>query len=430
MTTKKKKITSGGLFNQPQGGNTIILMPPQRWHKDISDYRRSLSDAEKIDFPSRVRLYDLYMNVLQDAHLTAVMERLKAAILADPVEFSRDGAPDKHVGEMLASPWFRNFVRDLLDTKWWGFSLFQFFTDKSGWLTYELVPRKHVDPVREIILRHQTDIMGTPWKDYPDLLAVGEPRDIGSLSKAIPWVLYKQGAVSDWAQFCEIFGMPIREYVYPGEDEDERRRVANDAYNQGSMGVFIHSENSSMKLVESAAKSASGTLYRDMVNTCNAELSKLVLGNTLTTEASERGTQALGTVQKKGEDMIIEAEREFILDVLNYQMTDLLESFGINVRGGKFAYATPADTPDLERRIQIDMRIASLGIEIPTEYWYEAYGIPRPEKLGKRKETDKKPETSTEDPPAVNPEPAKKTKGKKGKKPGRQTITGRLRDFF
>ena len=68
---KNRKITSGGLFNQPSGGHTIILMQPNRWHKDIDDYRRGVSEAERIDFPSRVKLYDLYSSVLLDAHLTS-----------------------------------------------------------------------------------------------------------------------------------------------------------------------------------------------------------------------------------------------------------------------------------------------------------------------------------------------------------------------
>ena len=81
------------------------------------------------------------------------------------------------------------------------------------WVDYDLVPRKHVDPVRELILRHQTDITGHSWNEYTDLLFVGSPSDLGLLAKAAPWVIYKRNTTGDWAQFSEVFGMPIQEYI-------------------------------------------------------------------------------------------------------------------------------------------------------------------------------------------------------------------------
>lgn len=364
-------------MNQPAGGNTIILTQPSRWYKDVADFRRAVSEAEKIDFPSRVKLYDLYNTVLLDTHLSSVLEKRKSAILCSQMEFSRNGKPDARIGEMLESPWFRQFLSDLLDTPWWGFSLFQFYPDKSGWLAYDLVPRKHVDPINELIVRHQTDIHGTPWADFGDLLSVGEPRGLGNLIKVVPWVLYKQGTASDWVQFAEIFGQPIREYTYDGEDDTMRRRILNDEFESGSTAVFIHSSDSNFNLVEAANKTGSCELYSKLVETCNSETSKLVLGNTLTTEVGERGTQALGTVHQEEEDMITQADKVFVLNTLNYDMTDIFESFGINVKGGKFAFVTPQNR-DLSQRISVDMQLASNGLPIDDDYWYETYGVPRP----------------------------------------------------
>ena len=383
-----------------------------------------------------MRLYDLYATALLDTHLTAVLAKRKAAVLETRIEFRRNGKPDEKIDEIIASPWFRNFLADLHDTHWWGFSLFQFYTDSTGWMTCDLVPRKHVDPVHERIMRHQTDIHGTPWSDYLNLMGAGRTRDTGELAKAVPWVLYKQGTLSDWAQFTEIFGMPIREYVYPGGDEEERRRIISDSREQGSAGVYVHSDTASLKLLESGNKSGSSDLYRNLVNTCNAEISKLVLGNTLTTEAAEKGTQALGTVQMKGEEIIYEGDKVFILNVLNYQMTDIFESFGIDVRGGKFAYVTPQSTPDLTARIQVDMQLLSRGIPIANDYWYETYGVPRPAK-GEKPFT-LPPEEKTDDAggPVEKEEEKKKEKEEKkerGKeKPGkdRSPIINAARRFF
>ena len=86
-------------------------------------------------------------------------------------------------------------------------------------------------------------------------------------------------------------------------------------------------KGSELKLLESAGKSGSSDLYDKLYERCNNEISKIFLGNTLTTEASERGTQSLGTVQEKGEKRINESDRQLILNVLNYDMTDIFEAW-------------------------------------------------------------------------------------------------------
>ena len=110
------------------------------------------------------------------------------------------------------------------------FISFQFYKKKE-WITYDLIPRKHVDPTRKLILRRQTDITGTSWDEFSDLLFVGSADDMGLLAKAAPWVIYKRNTAADWAQFAEIFGMPIREYIYETDDDDARQRAIDDAEN-------------------------------------------------------------------------------------------------------------------------------------------------------------------------------------------------------
>ena len=36
-------------------------------------------------------------------------------------------------------------------------------------------------------------------------------------------VIYKRNTTADWAQFAEIFGMPIQEYIYDTDDDDARQ---------------------------------------------------------------------------------------------------------------------------------------------------------------------------------------------------------------
>ena len=83
MSRKKKnrQITSGGFFNQPAGGNTILITQAVRWNREIEHFQKAVNEADRIDFPNRVKLYDLYESILMDTHLTSVIGKRKSAVL-------------------------------------------------------------------------------------------------------------------------------------------------------------------------------------------------------------------------------------------------------------------------------------------------------------------------------------------------------------
>ncbi|GAB6394603.1 MAG: hypothetical protein MdMp024_0915 [Bacteroidales bacterium] len=424
---KNKLITSGGLFNQPPAGYTILLTQANRWHKDIGDFRKAVSAAESIEQPSRVKLYDLYTTALLDTHLTSVLAKRKADVLSRKIEFTREGKTDEKMAELIASPWFSKFLSDVLDTPWWGFSLFQFFTEKDGWMAYQLVPRKHVDPIRELITKRQGDIEGIPWAEYPDLLPVGEKRDLGNLMKGLPWALYKTGAAGDWAQYAELFGQPIREYVYNGAIEEERLRVLKDAQEDtGGSATYIHSSDSTMNIL-SQGMNGNGELYEKFVSVCNAEISKLVLGNTLTTEQGQKGARSLGEVHVKEEKKLVEEDKGYLLNVLNYQMTDTFTAFGFNTKGGKFSFIDPKDPNELNLKMQIYIALMDKGLPVDDDEIYETFGIKKPDNY----EELKAQQQQQQQPPPPNPEPPEPSDPGKPKdpekKPGKPSA---FRSFF
>lgn len=372
---KKKQITQGPRTLSPPP--LVKLMPPRRWGVGIGDLKAAITAAESLDAPRRARLLDIYDDILLDAHLSALVEKRRAGVTSAPVAFLRpDGRADPRMDDALRSPWFSQFLRDALDARFFGFSLFQFDTDADGWPACRLVRRKHVDPLRRVVLAEQGDAAGAPFDDFYGLVMVGDPYDLGLLAKAAKYVIYKGGTLADWAEFAEVFGMPVREYTYDATDDQARLRLLDDARAQGAAQVYIHPEGTQMRLVESAGRSGSLDVYRGLADFCNAELSKLFLGNTLTTEASDTGTQALGAVQKRGEDMILRSDRQWVLDVLNYQLADVLASLGLPARGGRFAYQETEDF-DPDRQLRVVQGLHAMGLDIDEGYLFEKFGVER-----------------------------------------------------
>jgi phage gp29-like protein len=429
---KKNQISMGG--NIPRPGQptpaTIVLTQPKRFGIDIADFTAAVRAMENVDYSRRYKLYDLYSDILMDTHLSSVIEKRILAVISSDIEFRRNGKPDEAINEQIRSPWFRRSVRDIMDARFWGFSLLQFYR-KGQWINYDLIPRKHADPVRRIILRHQTDITGTTWDEYADLLFVGGKEDLGLLSKAAPWVIYKRNTTADWAQFSEVFGMPIREYTYETDDDQAKQRCIEDAQNTGSLAVLIHSTESKVNLLESGNKTGSADLYERLCERCNSEISKLILGNTLTTEASDKGTQALGTVHNKVEEKVAQADRRFVLDVLNYEMTDIFLSMGINTEGGEFCFPEPK-VIDLTAKASILTRMrTTFNLPISDDYLYEEFGIEKPKDYKELKEQALQAQEPKQEPtPAKEELEDERDKNKRPGKKEKKTFTQWLKGFF
>lgn len=392
--TRKRRITEGGAVRRdtpdasPRGRSIepdIILQMPELFYFDMRAYVASMQSAEAIDFYSRTRLYDMYRSALLDLHLSGIIDKRLVGVSRIPIEFRRDGKPDEAVNREIRAPWFRRFVKDVLWSKFWGFSLFQFYRDEDGFIGYYKVPWKHYDPVRRVILKRQSDTDGIPVDAFADMVCVCEdPRSLGMLSELVPMVLYKRGDMADWAQFCQIFGMPIREYTYDAGDEDARRRLLQDARSQGANAVYIHPKESALNLIESANKSGTVDLYERFKDACNTEMSVRVLGNTLTTDAKTTGTQALGTVHQEEEDHIKADDRDFVLDVLNFTMRPVFESLGVSTEGGEFSYV---ETRTLNPSQQVDViqKAMAMGLPVADDYIYETLLIDRPEDYDRMK---------------------------------------------
>lgn len=376
MAKKNKKITQGGFTFRHE--SDIVLQMPELFHFDLAAYMSAVNAASSIDYSHRVRLYDMYESAQFDLHLAGVLDKRIRAVRRLPIEFQRDGQPDERINQQIASPWFKDFRRDLLLSHFWGFSLFQFYTDHEGNIQYTLVPHKHYNPITRQILKYQGDQSGISIDDFPNTLFVGQERALGIFAELLPAVLYKRGNMGDWARFCNIFGMPIREYTYDAGDEEARRRLIADARRQGTNAVYIHPRESSLNLIDSGNKSASSELFRTFTEYWDSQISIRVLGNTLTTDAQSTGTQALGTVHKDEEVGMNEEDREFILDVLNYEMTEIFAALGFNTEGGKFVYAKKEEI-DPAQQIDILTKLSALGLPLDHDYLYETFGIRKPD---------------------------------------------------
>lgn len=379
------RIRQGGML-QPAAARIpdVVLQMPEIFFFDMGVYQRAVTAASSIDFSNRVRLYDMYESARLDLHLSGIIDKRLRGVTKIPIEFQRDGKTDETISAQLRSPWFKQLRKDLIMSQFWGYTLVQFYTDDEGNIRYDLINRKHYDPIHRKLLKFQGDVDGISIDEFPDTLFVGRERDLGIFAEILPAVLYKRGDMADWARFCNVFGMPIREYTYDAGDEEARRRLIAEARRQGTNAVYIHPKDSELRLLEAANKSGTSELYKTFAEYFDAKMSIRVLGNTLTTETKDTGTQALGTVHKQEEDSMHDDDRDFILDILNYDMRPVFASLGFNVEGGEFVYAHK-DKISPSQQIDIVQKLSSMGLPIDDDYLYETFGVAKPKDYEQQK---------------------------------------------
>jgi len=348
---------------------------------DIDKWRSAITSAENPAFPRRKALYDLYADILLDSHLRSVIDKRVRAVSNTPIIFvNADGTENEEMTRLIRAPWFLSLIKDVMWAQFWGHGLYEFTNLTPELVTYNMIPYKHVVPEFGFVLLAESDTKGIEYRLPPydrTCVEVVASDSNGLLINACPWVIYKRNGFADFAQFLELFGMPLREGEYDGQDENARVKLLDTLTNMGSGGVFVRPAGTSIKFHEAQGKGDTGNLHKTFVDICNAEISKLILGNTLTTEQGESGARSLGTVHMEVEESVNADDRLYVENFLNYTFLHFLQLNGI-VKDGSFLFSL-AERISKTEKIKIDSQIKQLGVPIDDQYFYDTYGIPRPD---------------------------------------------------
>lgn len=373
ITVTKNKEQQVQLIN-----NELHIRSVDRGRKDISDWRQALIAAESVNNPNRSRLYDLYDDVLLDGHLAGIVGKRIDAVLNKNLYFEQDGKRVPAMDALIRSTEFRDLLRLIMQTPLWGVSGIEFLPGRG--LAFNKIPRKHIKPAQGIISYEQNGREGVSYGNIPNVWVLGAPDDLGLLLKCAPYVIYKRGDLADWSQFIELFGQPVRVMKYDSYDEQGKMQLKKALEESGSSLTLLLPKQAEFEMMDGKNSLADGKLHQMFVDTLNAELSILVLGNTETTKSSSASGYAQSKVHAEQQLEITRSDMVYAANMLNHpKLLNILKGYGLPVDNGRFTFANDIDLDELSKRLAIDEKLAE-HVAISQQYWYDTYGIIKPTK--------------------------------------------------
>ena len=210
-------------------------------------------------------------------------------------------------------------------------------------------------------------------------LAAGIPL-LGGVARSALWAwVFKSYALRDWARFCELFGQPIRVGRYHAHaSPDDVAVLKRAAFDLGSDAAAVIPQEMALELIESGSKSASGELYLSLIHYLDKQVSKAVLGQTMSTDDGASLSQA--RVHNEVRRELVEADARAMAATLT---RDLIAPI-VRVNCGDdvplpILRLVTDDAEDLGALAGHVSALVAAGMPIPQWWVREKFGIPAPE---------------------------------------------------
>ncbi|MCW5666516.1 MAG: DUF935 family protein [Piscinibacter sp.] len=335
----------------------------------------------------------IYDELKRDAHAGAVLGKRKMAVtsrtwkVTPPTESAADVQAAELVRGALEHLRFNNLCKRLLEATLKGYAVAEVIWEvRDGyWLPKRVVARLaqrfvfNVDEQLRLITREQP-IDGEelpPRKFIVHRHGADDDNPYGhGIGSMLFWpVFFKRQDITFWLTFADKFGSPTALGKYPsgaGKSEQDKLLAVLGAISQDA-GVIVP-EGMLIELIE-ASRSGSADTYEKLARYMDEQISKAVLGETMSTGAAATG---LGSNQADvHNDVRIELAKDDA-DDLDETLTETLARWIVefNVPGAgvpkiEHEFAEPED---LTARANRDKVLVEMGFEPTEEYILETYG--------------------------------------------------------
>lgn len=332
----------------------------------------------------------------RNEHYAGVLgvRKRQVAGLEITVEAASDAAEDVAAADLVRDFIGRDDLEDelfdILDAVGKGFSATEIIWDTSEgqWTISALKwrdPRWFVfdrDDGETLRLRGTAgdeDLWPAKWIVHKAKIKSGLPIR-GGLARSAAWAyLFKTFTTSEWAIFCEAYGQPLRLGKYGLSASEKDKEILLRAV--GSIASDFAATIPESMAVEFVEASITGSidLYERRADWLDRQISKLVLGQTATTDA-QAGGYAVGKVHDGVRDDIERADARQLASTLNRDIVIPLVALNLGSRKAypKIRIGRPDET-DINDLVANVVKLVPLGLKVGMSTMRDKLGLPDPD---------------------------------------------------
>lgn len=371
--TDKKMLTSEFASRKNQNGFNML---------------QNLPNPDKI-LRQNGNSFEIYRDLLYDSHVWACVDSRKSGVLSKEWRLKKDTASPAvilFVEELLKTIDIHTLLSDILDSNLFGYQPIEvYWTIKNNYY----IPEKIVSKPPEWFcfdtdgyLKFKTlgNIQGVPVPDKKILVPRNRPSFLNPYGESILarcfWsVAFKRGGMGFWVAFTEKYGMPhyIGKYRR-GTDEKEKITLFNALNSMVQDAVAVFADDIQIEIKESSGKAASVQIYDKLIDRCNADISKAILGQTLTTEmGSKAGSYAASKTHNEIRKDIVDADKRLCETTINNLIRWACE---LNFNDDKAPVFEIYEEDEINlTQVERDKTLTETGVKFTKNYYMKTYNL-------------------------------------------------------
>lgn len=375
-STKKKNI------DEP---NSYEYREPEMFGINLNDWKMAVETAWSATNPNRTELCDIYkaMTSYDSQTITAINQRKLLTIQGEIAMYNEDGTINEDATKLIKSPsgavklWFRDFMSNTLDSIFWGYELIA-INIIDGQIVVKKIPERNIIPRDGVILKDasygNTETNALYYNEGKlDLITckvsyTGDMNELGLLSACAPYFFSK--VTGNWKAHADKFGMLTRVLKTTSENKSKLTASYNMLKNQVRGNFVVLGQDDSLTFEGDNRTDVS--MYANLNSYCDASISKIILGQTSTTD--EKSFAGSAGVHQDILNSIIKSDREFIEAVVNDQLIKKLQMFGMLPDNIYFGISS-SENVDLVKQSQIVKTLSDSGHKVTDDYITKTFNV-------------------------------------------------------
>lgn len=283
---------------------------------------------------------EIYNELLYDPHVMSCVQSRKTAILSlewDIYQNSKNrNKPDIEVNNLIRNIFSKldlnNIVCEMLDAVLFGYKPFEIiWKEENGYI----IPENVVGKPPQWFFFDNSNLLKFRQKDNPSgiylpnkkffvvkhLANYDNPYGTALLARCFWPVTFKKGGMKLWSIYTQKYGMPfLHGKIALGKGQEEAFELFNVLEKLQQDGIAVTEEEVNIDILESA-KGSSADIYKNLLHFCNAEISKAILSQTLTTEQGDTGSYAMSQTHLQVRKDVVDSDKQLV----EYWLNKLIE---------------------------------------------------------------------------------------------------------